>query len=204
MEDFYKKIFELAKPLLKKGRLWDLEHTNLSIKFMEEILIGENANNKKNVLIPAIILHDIGWSGIGNEKNIEWSKKTLRIEHMDLGAEMAEKILKKINYPKKLIFEIKRLIKNHDNFYLGIEPQTDDEKMLRDADSCFIFTNLSFWKDYDVKVIKQNEDISPLDFLGKLEKKIGKKYTKTGEKINKRLIQERIKEIKLKQNGRFL
>lgn len=194
----FKKIFRMATPLLKKGRWYDLGHTKYSVKFMEEILSEENKLKKENILIPTIILHDIGWSEIGKEKNTQWSKLDLRIKHMEIGAKLAEQILKKIGYPTKLTIKIKKLVKTHDNFYLGIEPKTDEEKIMRDADGCFSFTSLSFWKDYDVKIVKNKLKTSPKEFLKKLTVQYGKMYTKTGQKIVEKLIKERLEEIQSK------
>ena len=147
----YKKIWDKAKPLLAEGRHWDLWHTEISIEYMQQILKGEKKDQLSSILIPAIILHDVGWSEIGEEKNISWGKAEMRTKHMKEGARLARKILNEIGYDPEKVEVISYLVAGHDNAYLGIEPKTELEKLLRDADACYILSYPSFWKDLNIK-----------------------------------------------------
>lgn len=187
----YQEIWNEALPYLKKCRRWDLAHTKISVDFMYQIIKGEKKESLEDILIPAIILHDIGWSTIGKEKNTSWGKKSLRAKHMKNGAILSSKILEKVNYPKDLITKITKLVSTHDNAYLGVPQVTIEEKLVRDADACFVLTALSFWKDHYVFSKK-----SPKELLDLQVEKNSKRHTKSAQKITNQQIIDRTNEIK--------
>lgn len=113
----YKEIWDLAVPYLINCRWYDLRHTEMSVDFMYQIMKGEGREDLEEILIPAIICHDIGYSVIGEEKNTFFNDHDMRVRHMKEGAELAKKILEKINYKKDLIVQIVHLILTHDNAY---------------------------------------------------------------------------------------
>ena len=159
---------------------------------MEDILEGEGMLELENKLMPAIILHDIGWSQLGEEKNYAWHSKENRILHMKEGAKIAKRILLKTHYKIDLIERIVYLVGTHDKEYLRESPVSLDEKFLRDADSCFIFSEVSFWKDYHL----QGSDYTPQSFLEILLEKYSKKYTEAASIIVKENVKKRKKEIR--------
>ncbi len=190
LDTVYQQIFQAAKPYLAKGRFWDLWHTELSIADMQKILEEEGLINRSNVFIPAIILHDTGWSTVGEEKNDSWGNRDLRITHMAASAVIAKKILEDLHYDPELIPEILDLVAHHDDAYLGLEPKILEQKIIRDADACFILSYPSFWKD----VVKHHaKDAS--EFLDQQVQKYGKRYTKTAQSITDEQIKDRLKEI---------
>ncbi|WP_102399124.1 HD domain-containing protein [Haloimpatiens massiliensis] len=78
------------------------------------------------VLIPAALLHDIA--------RVEESKdKTGKVDHAILGSEIAEGILKNLQYEEEKIESIKHCIVAH-RFRTGNEPNTIEAKILFDAD----------------------------------------------------------------------
>ncbi|WP_035292433.1 HD domain-containing protein [Clostridium sp. KNHs214] len=78
------------------------------------------------VLIPAALLHDIA--------RVEESKdKTGKVDHAILGSEIAEDILKNLQYEEEKIESIKHCIVAH-RFRTGNEPRTIEAKILFDAD----------------------------------------------------------------------
>lgn len=78
------------------------------------------------VLIPAALLHDIA--------RVEESKdKTGKVDHAILGSEIAEGILKNLQYEEEKIESIKHCIVAH-RFRTGNEPKTIEAKILFDAD----------------------------------------------------------------------
>ena len=61
MENSFKKIWRLTLPYLKKGRRKDfIIHTKGVVKVLEMLLKKEKGD--RNILIPAAILHDVGWA----------------------------------------------------------------------------------------------------------------------------------------------
>lgn len=199
----YRQIFTEASVLLARGRWYDLVHTIIAVAHMSEILEGERAQGilrdvteelyqeYQAVLIPAIMLHDIGWSAIGENKNTEWDDRELRTRHMEVGAQIAQRILQAVAYPPALIQSIVHLVAHHDDQYLGTNPETPTEMLHRDADACFILTSISFWKDFAVK----GGDLPPAEFLEMKVKKWGTRYTRTAQIITNREIEARKSEI---------
>lgn len=199
----YQQIWEEASVLLAKGRWYDLVHTAIATSHLGQILQQERTQGilrdeseeqyqeSQAILIPAIILHDVGWSAIGENKNTQWNDQELRRRHMEIGAQLAEHILSKMTYSPTLTQRIVHLVAHHDDQYLGKDPQTQEEIILRDADACFILTFLSFWKDFTVT----GGDLSSTDFLDKKKKKWGKRYTQTAQIITNKEIAARKSEV---------
>jgi len=78
------------------------------------------------VLIPSALLHDIA--------RVEESEdKTGKIDHAVLGSEIAEGILKNLEYEQEKIDKIKHCIITH-RFRTGNEPKTVEAKILFDSD----------------------------------------------------------------------
>ena len=189
LTNLHQEILDLASPYLRLGRWWDLKHTELAIIHMQRILKQESAQDLSPILIPAIILHDIGWAKLGEAKNTTWSAQEMRIQHMTFGAEMARDILEKLSAPHQE--EIVSLVATHDNAYLGIEPQTRTEKLLRDCDACFIHTYISFWKDFYV----QADGMLPSEFLDGQVERYGQRYTRAAQMITDEEVAQRRHEI---------
>ncbi|HEY4034038.1 MAG TPA: HD domain-containing protein, partial [Ktedonobacteraceae bacterium] len=199
----YQQIWREASVLLAKGRWYDLVHTAIAIGHLGKILHQERTQGilrdeseeqyqeYRAILIPAIMLHDVGWSAIGENKNTQWSDQKLRRGHMEIGAQLAEHVLSMVTYSPILTRRIVHLVAHHDDQYLGRDPETREEIIHRDADACFIFTFLSFWKDFTVR----GGDLSPADFLEMKEKKWGKRYTQTAQVITNKEIVARKGEV---------
>ena len=146
-------------------------------------------------MVPTIILHDIGWSTIGEKKNVSWKDKEMTVRHMEEGANIAKQILEKVGYNQVLIKKIVQLVSTHDNAYLGIEQTTIAEKLVRDADACFVLTALGFWKDYHVGSVIKGEKITPKECLDMLVVENSKRHTKEAQKITNQQISDRAREI---------
>jgi len=83
-------------------------------------------NVDMEVLIPAVLLHDIA--------RVKESKdKTGEIDHAILGSEMAEEILRNLEYEEDKIEKIKHCIITH-RFRTDNRPKTIEAKILFDAD----------------------------------------------------------------------
>ena len=60
IKPIYQKIFEKAKPFLRTRK--NLIHTQIALRYALKLLKSEKGN--EGVVIPAVILHDVGWSVI--------------------------------------------------------------------------------------------------------------------------------------------
>lgn len=163
------------------------------------------AENKKNInydiLVPAILLHDIA-------RSQEDEDPSGQIDHAVLGAEMAEAILKELGYDSALTEPIKHCIRAH-RFRSGSIPQTIEAKLLFDADKLdvigavgiarsfmlagkhgerlFIDTDLNEYCEQNIGVngrVKDNsKHSSNIEFELKLKKIPEKLYTEEAKKI---------------------
>jgi len=104
-----------------------------------------NANNE--VVIPAAIMHDIGYSRCSDEELIAVNEMRngrlgelcdlAKRNHMVYGAEMAQAILDRVNYDPRLIDSIVGIIARHD---LQDDCISLDESIVRDADKVWRYT----------------------------------------------------------------
>lgn len=139
----YQEIFKLAIPYLKNCRPEDLLHTRVVVSLVEEIIKGENLGSQADILIPAAILHDIGWSQLDEEGKVKRPPRA-RVKHMKEGVRIAQKILKSMGYPKEKMKEICQLISVHDNQYLGLPVKDELAKRLIEADNLWLLTKEAF------------------------------------------------------------
>lgn len=94
---FEKYIRESAKPLLEKSRDGDWEHTLRVVEYGRYLLLHEEGDEE--IVIPALYLHDIGWSCVNfddfREASPDRKRKTPSLlMHMKYGAGLAEEILR--------------------------------------------------------------------------------------------------------------
>lgn len=120
----YSKIIEIVKDKLTCSA-HNLDHVfrvyNLCLT-----LAKDERNVDFEVLIPAALLHDIA--------RVEESQdKTGKIDHAVLGGDLAEEILRDLEYNEEKINKIKDCIIAH-RFRTGNEPKTIESKILFDAD----------------------------------------------------------------------
>lgn len=113
MNQIYTKIWELAKPYYEKGRPMDIDHIEWMMQ--EAFLVCQKENLDDSLLLPLVILHDVGY-GVGNHIYFE---KDLKKEHMVKGKQIAKEILSKLNYLHEKIEKISYYISVHDNWIFG-------------------------------------------------------------------------------------
>jgi hypothetical protein len=135
MDKRYLRIWELAKPYYQKGRSYDIPHIEWMIKEADKIADLELLN--KDLLLPIIILHDVGYSIIEESNQNIKSKESKKI-HMKESAKIAKQILSKIDYPRHLIKKITYYISVHDNWLFG------DDKPYQECKEMAVFNDLDF------------------------------------------------------------
>jgi len=119
------KILKIVERELSEDPSHTLEHIIRVFKIAMSIVKTESDVDIE-VLKTAILLHDIA-------RLIEDKDNSGKTDHSILGAEMAETILTKLNYPVEKIEKIKNCISSH-RYRSNISPQSKEARILFDAD----------------------------------------------------------------------
>ena len=134
MDSIYSKILELATPYYERGRVYDLDQISWMIEQAE--LLADKLSLDKTILMPLIILHDVGYAFVNN-RNPNIKSQEIKKIHLIEGAKVAQEILQKIDYPEDLSKQIVYFVSVHDNWVFG-----DDEPYKKSR-------LLSFFNDLD-------------------------------------------------------
>jgi len=138
-DSVYDEIYRKAEPYLDTRR--NDVHVSLSYDFARRLL-ANYPNAAEEIVLPAIILHDVGWKMVPEEKQLgafgpkAKDKKTQRV-HETEGVKIAEQILTRLNYDKDKIPEILSIIDGHDT---RLEALTLNDQLVKDADKLWRFT----------------------------------------------------------------
>lgn len=139
MKSIYQPIWERAKPYL--GTRSNDTHTLYCYYFAEQLLkIYPEAD--EIIVLPAILLHDVGWSTVPEDKQLlsfgpNMIYPELRLLHETEGAHIAGKILQNLNYDRAKIEEITRIINGHDSRQ---ESLSINDSLVKDADKLWRYT----------------------------------------------------------------
>lgn len=121
-QEFFNELIEKIQPYFIKGGSHAFDHTervyNLALK------LSKNKNVDLDILKTSCLLHDIARL---KEDNKECNC------HAEHGAELAEKILKKMDFPEEKIEQVSYAIKVH-RHSKGINAETIEARILQDAD----------------------------------------------------------------------
>lgn len=164
MEGSYVKIYDLAKPYLST-RDNDI-HTKISYSFARRLCDAEKGN--ECVVLPAIILHDVGWIKIPEELHPRAfgpgprDTELNRIHEVE-GAKIARKILEVVKYSPDLTEEIVEIVLGHDS---RKEPVSINDAIVKDADKLWRFSDYGF--EVDVRRFK----LDPAGYVAWLEDQI--------------------------------
>lgn len=142
IKKIYEKILELAKPYLDT-RKNDI-HTEISTQYA--YLLLEKEKGDEEIVIPAIILHDVGWKKVPEELHLKAfgpkaSMPEVRRVHEVEGVKIAREILEKVNYDQEKIKEILKIIEGHDS---RKEPISLNDKLVKDADKLWRYSKEGF------------------------------------------------------------
>lgn len=190
MKEIYKKIWKLAKPYYEKGREMDIEH----IEWMmgEAVLICEKEKVDGSLLIPLVILHDVGYAEFPKG---DYFKEKMRRNHMRAGAKIAKKILKESGYDPERIEKISYYVSVHDNWAFGDDGIYKKNKILgifTDLDYIWMATPKGF-KALMKLLDKTSKEM--LEYLKTNEKPIKRPFaTETTKRLYKRYLKDRIDE----------
>ena len=146
-DSVYDDIYRKAEPYLDTRR--NDVHVSLSYDFARRLL-AHYPNADKEIVLPAILLHDVGWKMVPEQKQLSAfgpkakDKKTQRM-HETEGVKIAEQILTILNYDKDKIPEILSIIDGHDT---RLEALTLNDQLVKDADKLWRFTPIGVAIDH--------------------------------------------------------
>lgn len=191
MKNIYKKIWKLALPFQDFRN--DKGHAKITLNFALKLLNMEKG--REEIVIPAIILHDIGWSQLSKKerflifakKPTKRAKEKVRIKHQKEGVILARNILKKVNYDKNLTNEILKIISQHDT---GKRFISKEDGIVKDADKLWRFSKIGF--NADLKRFK----ITPTQNLKRRNSLIDQKgffFSKSAKEIAREELKKRSK-----------
>jgi len=143
----YRSIWKKCRPLLKAGRMGDLEHAQETAQFI--LNYRGRLKLDKDILVPVALMHDIGHYAILPEhfKFVTGPEKIMngKLVHMLSGAKIAKDILTKAHYNPIKTQEIVEIISIHDADQLqGVDPKkiynSANKRIFHDIDSLDRYT----------------------------------------------------------------
>lgn len=188
MDGIYEQILDLARPYLDVRD--NEEHTTISYDFAVGLLNLEGGNPK--VVLPAIILHDIGWKHIPEDLHLSAfgpGKKDAGLNrvHEIEGAKTARAILEKLDYQGELVTEIVEIIEGHDS---RTEVLSLNDAVVKDADKLWRYSQ------HGVEVDVRRFQVRRNDYLQRLQRKIDEWFfTRSARSMARRELQDRLREI---------
>ena len=160
MRETFKEIRRLAEPYLNT-RKNDI-HTDIATGFVFELL--EREGGDEDIVIPSIILHDVGWKRVPEELQLKvFGPKAVSPElnrmHEVEGMKIAKEILEKVNYDKDKTEEILKIIEGHDSRKEAISL---NDRIVKDADRLWRYSKEGFSIDIERFGETLNEGIERL------------------------------------------
>jgi len=187
MKPIYQKIYEQAKPFLRTRK--NLIHTKIALRYALKLLKSEKGDPK--VVIPATLLHDVGWSVIPENLHLTAfgpnpSNPKLTKVHEREGAKIARSILEGLHYPPEKVKEICRIVLGHDTRKRSI---SQSDRIVKDSDKLFRCSRRGMAIDLDRFKVSRSK------YLFFLERIIDQWFfTPTAREIAKKEILSRKKE----------
>lgn len=134
-------IWAQAKEFLKTR---DNDAHSLYAYGIAQALLSQIPEADENIVLPAILLHDTGWSTVDERENLEaiapgkdGSREHLVVQHEKEGAKIARKILEDVGLPAVDIDEIVAIIDGHDTRLTAISL---NDSLVKDADKIWRVT----------------------------------------------------------------
>lgn len=142
MKAKFEKIWQLAEQFLNTRE--NGIHTKIATQFAYKLL--EKEGGDRDIAIPAIILHDVGWKRVPEHLQLKafGPKATMpevnRVHEVE-GVKIARDILEKVNYDDDKVEEILEIIEGHDS---REKPISINDKLVKDADKLWRFSREAF------------------------------------------------------------
>jgi uncharacterized protein len=133
------KILDHVKTELSKDTGHTLDHI-MRVYKNALLIASDDPKVNRDILTTAVLLHDIA-------RVKEDQDNTGKTDHAIVGAEMAEAILKNLNYPPEDIDKIKHCIQTH-RYRTSCQPASKEAKILFDADKLDLLGALGIARGY--------------------------------------------------------
>ena len=117
-------------------------HIPMAYDYAQRLLSQHPAVDREVVLL-AILLHDIGWAVVDQEAiyregfGPEMMQSDVRIAHEREGARLARGILVQLGYPATVIDRVVEIIDGHDTRAQALSPE---DELVKDADALWRFS----------------------------------------------------------------
>ena len=147
MKPIYDIIHKKAEPYLDTRQ--NHIHIQISYDFAKRLLNYYHEADE-DIILPAILLHDVGWKMVPEEKQLNAfgpkckDKKTQRFHEVE-GVKIARQILCSLNYDAEKIKEILNIINGHDT---RLKSLSLNDKLVKDADKLWRFTPVGIGIDH--------------------------------------------------------
>jgi len=147
MEAIYDRIEEQAKPYL------DTRSNDIHVSVcyaMAQQLLSQYPEADPEVVLPAVLLHDVGWKMVPEEKQLgafgprAKDMETRRIHEIE-GVEIARRILVSLGYDRTKTEEILAIIEGHDS---RDEALSLNDAIVKDADRLWRFSQVGMNTDF--------------------------------------------------------
>jgi len=147
LEKKYEDIFKKAAPYLNTRK--NDVHVPISYDFARRLLT-HYPEADEDIVLPAVILHDVGWKMVPEDKQSEAFGPNMKDEaswrvHELEGVRIAREILTSLNFDRKKIKEILDIIGGHDSRKEAISL---NDKLVKDADKLWRFTPMGVEIDH--------------------------------------------------------
>ena len=188
MKPIYQKIYEQAKPFLRTRK--NLIHTKIAFQYALRLLRQEKGDEE--VVIPAILLHDVGWKTISKNLHLTAfgpnpSNPKLARVHEVKGARIARAILEGLHYPPEKVEEICQIIRGHDSRKRAI---SRSDQIVKDADK------LTRYSKKGMAIVSDWFNVPRKIYINFFEKKIEEQFfLPTSRKLAREEISRRRKEM---------
>ncbi len=178
MNKVYREIFKRAEEYLDTRH--NKRHTDICFQFALRLL--RKGGGDPTIVIPAIILHDVGWKAVPEDLQLKgfgphMTDLDLRITHEKEGSKIARSILEESGYDAEKISEICEIVLFHDSKEEGISLE---DSIVKDADKLWRVSHVG------LRIDAGRYNIAIPDYLGYLQQKIEKWYlTSAGKDLAK-------------------
>jgi HD superfamily phosphodiesterase len=187
MKSIHEKIWQFSRPYLDTRH--NAVHTEIALQFAFQLLKGEGGD--EDIVIPAIILHDVGWKMIPVELHLKAfgpgaTHPELNRSHEMKGVNIAKSILKKAEFKTDKTNQILEIIDGHDSREEAISL---NDMIVKDADKLWRYSKSGFYIDVE----RFGESIN--EGLDRLRSNLAKWFfTVTASKIATDKLGRRVKE----------
>jgi len=193
IETRFQRIFELAMPFLKTR--FNLPHTYIVYQYAQLLLQEERGS--REIVLPACILHDVGWSCIPEDQQLRAFGPVIkdpeaRRKHEVEGVSIATQILGQVGYNGPLIQKIVEIIDGHDT---TANARSLEDAITKDSDKLFRLSAYGF------RIDCERFQVDPQEYWPYLLKRSGDWFlTPTGKELAAHEARGRDRELRERQN----